>query len=310
MVHRFGVASTSDERRTRPGPFRGLLGGAAGSRVGPVRILISADMEGATGVTGVDDVIAGTEPWQRFRELFTGDVNACVSGLFAAGATEALVNEAHSIQRHLLLERLDGRARMLTGRHKPLSMMEGIDSGVDGVVFLGYHTGAGAEGVLSHTYMESGLSGVWLDGIHASEGRLNAALATEHGVPVLLVTGDDLTCLEAGSYAPECRTVPVKECVSRYAAVCSTPERTGSAIRTTASDAMGLAGRGAGAVEPHRIELEFTGTHLAAAASLVPTVEQLSPRRVGFDAADMTTAMKTFKVITTVASKAAQDTYG
>ena len=58
-----------------------------------VRILISADMEGVTGVTWTDDVVAGTEPWQRFRRLFTGDVNACVAGLVAEGATDVLVNE-------------------------------------------------------------------------------------------------------------------------------------------------------------------------------------------------------------------------
>ena len=135
-------------------------------------------MEGVTGVTWTDDVVAGTEPWQRFRRLFTGDVNACVAGLHDAGATDVVVNEAHSAQRNLLLEELDPRARMLTGRHKPLSMMQGVDSGVDGVVFLGYHTGAGEEGVLSHTYLENSITGVWLDGVRASEGRLNAALAS------------------------------------------------------------------------------------------------------------------------------------
>ncbi|SDP90221.1 D-amino peptidase [Actinopolyspora xinjiangensis] len=275
-----------------------------------MRILISADMEGATGVTGTDDVVAGREAWQRFRELFTGDVNACVAGLAAGGASATLVNEAHSIQRHLLLERLDGRARMLTGRHKPLSMMEGIDSGVDGVVFLGYHTGAGVEGVLSHTYMESGLLGVWLDGAHASEGRLNAALAAEHGVPVLLVTGDDLTCSDARDYAPDSAVVAVKECVSRYAAICSPPEHTATEIRTAAERSMRLAGRGTPEASPHRVELEFTGTHLAAAAELVPTVKRLGTRTVGFEATDMTTTMKTFKVITTVASRAAQEVYG
>ena len=155
-------------------------------------------MEGATGVTWTADVQVGTEQWQRFRQMFTGDVNACVAGLFDGGATDVLVNEAHSSQRNVLLEDLDTRARMLTGKHKPLSMMQGVDSGVDGVVFLGYHTASGVEGVLSHTYLPNQITGVWLDGVHASEGRLNAALAAEYGVPVLLVTGDDLTCADAG----------------------------------------------------------------------------------------------------------------
>lgn len=279
-----------------------------------MRILISADMEGATGVTWTDDVVPGTEPWHRFRRLFTGDVNACVDGLVSAGADDVLVNEAHSAQRNLLLEDLDPRARMLTGRHKPLSMMQGIDSTnpepVAGVVFLGYHTGAGEEGVLAHTYLENSITGVWLDGVRASEGRLNAALAAEHGVPVLLVTGDDLACADAREYAPKARTVAVKECVSRYAAICSPPERTAADIRAAAADSVRLAGRGSDRPGPHRIEVEFDAAHLAAAAAVIPSVEQVDVRRVGFDAATMTDAMKAFKTVTAIAAGAVQGIYG
>ncbi|WP_394619234.1 M55 family metallopeptidase [Lentzea sp. JNUCC 0626] len=275
-----------------------------------MRIMISADMEGATGVTWTGDVVPGTEQWQRFRRLFTADVNACVTGLVAGGAKQVVVNEAHSSQRNLLLEDLHHSARLLTGRHKPLSMMQGIDSEVDGVVFLGYHTGAGARGVLSHTYLENSITGVWLDGVHASEGRLNAALAAEHGVPVLLVTGDDLTCADAAHYVPGARTVAVKECVSRYAAVCLPPAVTSSQITEASLSAMSLAGRTAQSVTPHRIEIEFDATHLADAAAIVPTVDLLGERRVGFDAASMTEAMKAFKVVTHIAAAAIEDLYG
>jgi D-amino peptidase len=272
--------------------------------------MISADMEGATGVTWTDDVVPGTEQWQRFRRLFTGDVNACVAGIHAGGGTDVLVNEAHSSQRNLLLEDLDPGARMLTGRHKPLSMMQGVDSGVDGVVFLGYHAGAGEDGVLAHTYLENSITGVWLDGRRASEGRLNAALADEHGVPVLLVTGDDLTCTDAADYAPDAQRVAVKECVSRYAAICLPPERTEEDIRAAAQAAMARAGRGEPHPAAHRIEVEFDAAHLALAASAVPTVEQVGVRRVGFDAPSMTEAMKAFKVVTAVAAGAIEGKYG
>lgn len=267
-------------------------------------------MEGVTGVTWTDDVVPGTEQWQRFRRLFTGDVNACVDGLCAAGATDVLVNEAHSAQRNLLLEDLDERAVLLTGRHKPLSMMQGIESGVDGVVFLGYHAGAGEEGVLSHTYLENSITGVWLDGVRAGEGGLNAALAAEYGVPVLLVTGDDRACAEASEYAPEAKAVAVKECVSRYAAICRPPAVTAAEIRGAAAESLDLAGRKAGDVRPHRIEVEFDAAQLAAAAAVIPTVEQLDVRRVGFDAPDMTEAMKAFKIVTTIAARAVQGIYG
>jgi D-amino peptidase len=275
-----------------------------------VRIMISADMEGATGVTWTADVEVGTEQWQRFRKMFTGDVNACVEGLFAGGATAVLVNEAHSSQRNILLEDLDTRARMLTGRHKPLSMMQGIDSGVDGVVFLGYHAAAGVDGVLSHTYLPNQITGVWLDGVRASEGRLNSALAAEHGVPVLLVTGDDLTCADAAGYDPGARTVAVKECVSRYAAICTPPAVTATMITEAARESMARAGGAGGAVSAHRIEVEFDAAHLAAAAAVVPTVELLDVRRVGFAAASMTDAMKAFKVVTAIASGAVEGSYG
>jgi D-amino peptidase len=268
-------------------------------------------MEGATGVTWTADVAPGTEQWQRFRRMFTGDVNACVRGLCAGGATEVLVNEAHDSQRNLLLEELDGRASMLTGRHKPLSMMQGIDSGVDGVVFLGYHAAAGAEGVLAHTYLGNSITGVWLDGVaETSEGRLNAALAAEYGVPVLLVTGDDRTTADARDYAPDAAGVAVKECVSRYAAICAVPQRTSEWIENAARTGMDRAGRGAPVAAAHRIEIEFDATHLAAAAAVVPTVELLSPRRVGFDAATMTEAMQAFKVVTAIASGAIEGAYG
>lgn len=272
--------------------------------------MISADMEGATGVTYTQDVIPGTEQWQRMRRMFTSDVNAAITGLFDGGAREVFVNEAHSSQRNLLLEDLDPRAAMLTGRHKPLSMMQGVDSGVDGVVFLGYHTGAGVDGVLAHTYLENSITGVWLDGVRASEGRLNAVMAAEHGVPVLLVTGDDKTCDDANEYVPAARVVAVKECVSRYAAICLPPARTAELIRAQSAEAMTLAGRTAGGHAPHRIEVEFDATHLAHATAVIPTVELIDVRRIGFDAPTMTDAMKAFKVVTAIAAGAVEGIYG
>ena len=154
------------------------------------------------------------------------------------------------------------------------------------------------------------MTGVWLDGVHASEGRLNAALAAEHGVPVLLVTGDDRTCEDAHDYVPSARTVAVKECVSRYAAICRPPQRTAEDIREAAEQAMSLCGRTDGTPAPHRVEVEFDAAHLAAAAAVIPTVDQTGVRTIGFDAPDMTEAMKAFKIVATIAGRAVQGAYG
>ncbi|THV32882.1 M55 family metallopeptidase [Glycomyces buryatensis] len=277
-----------------------------------MRILISADMEGATGVTGPDDVLPGTAQWERMRPLFTGDVNAVIEGLHAMNSrAKFVVNEAHWTMRNLLLEELDGRASMITGRHKALSMMEGVQYGdVDGVVFLGYHAGAGTEGVLAHTYLANSITGVWLDWVRASEGRLNAALAAEYGVPVIMVTGDDKTIEDAKDYAPQAVGVIVKECVSRYAARCLTPGASSRAIADGASEAVAQAVRHDPVVRPHRIDIEFDASHLAEAVTVIPGVEPGGERRVTFEAPTMYEAIRCFKAVTTIASAAMEEQYG
>ncbi|MFJ4500289.1 M55 family metallopeptidase [Streptomyces sp. NPDC088864] len=277
-----------------------------------MKILVSADMEGATGVTWPADVLPGTPQWERCRSLFTSDVNAAALGFFDGGADEVLVNEAHWSMRNLLLEQMDERVQMLTGKHKSLSMVEGIQHGdVDAVAFVGYHTGAGAEGVLAHTYLANSITGVWLNGVRASEGLLNAHVAAEYGVPVVLVTGDDLTCADAEGYAPDARKVAVKDHVSRYAAVCRTPARTAADIRAAAARAVPLAGRRTPvAAGPFTVELEFDAEHLGAAATVVPGVAPSGERRVSYTSATMYEGIRTFKAVTTIVSSAVEEQYG
>ncbi|MYQ44777.1 peptide ABC transporter substrate-binding protein [Streptomyces sp. SID4985] len=277
-----------------------------------MKILISADMEGATGVTWPGDVLPGTPQWERCRGLFTSDVNAAAVGFFEGGADEVLVNEAHWSMRNLLLEDLDERVEMLTGRHKSLSMVEGVQHGdVDGIAFVGYHTGAGMEGVLAHTYLANQITGVWLDDVRASEGLLNAHVAAEYGVPVVLVTGDDLACEDALGYAPEALKVAVKDHVSRYAAVCRTPVRTAADIRAAAKEATELAVRqepqNAG---PFTVAVEFDAEHLALAVTVVPGVTRIGERKVAYTADTMYEGIRTFKAVTTIASSAVEEQYG
>ncbi|MBQ0998777.1 M55 family metallopeptidase [Streptomyces nigra] len=277
-----------------------------------MKILISADMEGATGVTWPGDVLPGTPQWERCRGMFTSDVDAAVRGFFDGGADSVLVNEAHWSMRNLLLEQLDERAEMLTGRHKALSMVEGVQHGdVDGIAFIGYHTGAGMEGVLAHTYLANQITGVWLNDVRASEGLLNAHVVAEYGVPVVLVTGDDLACEDALGYAPEARKVAVKDHVSRYAAVCRTPARTAADIRAAAKDAMGIAGRREPVqAGPHTVAVEFDAEHLAMAATVVPGVARIGERKVAYTSERMYEAIRTFKAVTTIVSAAVEEQYG
>ncbi|TXS48632.1 peptide ABC transporter substrate-binding protein [Streptomyces sp. uw30] len=277
-----------------------------------MKILISADMEGATGVTWPGDVLPGTPQWERCRGMFTSDVDAAVLGFFDGGADAVVINEAHWSMRNLLLERLDERAQMLTGRHKELSMVEGVQHGdIDGVAFVGYHTGAGMEGVFAHTYLPNSITGVWLNDVRASEGLLNAHVVAEYGVPVVLVTGDDLACEDALGYAPEALKVAVKDHVSRYAAVCRTPARTAADIRAAAGQAAGLAVRHEPVHGgPFTVAVEFDAEHLAMAVTVVPGVERIGERKVAYTSERMYEGIRTFKAVTTIASAAVEEQYG
>ena len=278
-----------------------------------MKILISADMEGVTGVTCPDDCEPGNPRWEYHRRFLTDDVNAAIAGFFDAGATEVLVNEAHASQRNLLLDRLDSRATLLIGSHKPLGMMEGIDREPDAVAFVGYHTGAGERGVLAHTYLPNVLTSVRINGETASEGRMNALLAGEYGVPVVLVTGDDLTCVDATTYAPDAVGVAVKTCVDRYAAICLPPAVSGERIAEGARRSLSN-----GEPEPARdpvadcytYEVTFDATHFPAMVSAIPSVRPTGERTVEFTHSSMLEAIRTFRALTRMASSAVEPTYG
>lgn len=201
-----------------------------------MRVLISADMEGTTGVTGWPDVEPGKPQYERFRRLHTADVNAAVEGAFQGGATEVVVNEAHDGMRNILIEDLDERAEMISGLYKPLVMMEGVDA-CDMVFFTGYHARSGEAGVLAHTLCDEFIS-VELNGAPASEARLCATLAGEAGVPVGLVTGDDVICSEAEKLFAGVKTAVVKYAIDNFSARCLGLKVAGDRIREAARSAV------------------------------------------------------------------------
>jgi D-amino peptidase len=275
-----------------------------------MRALISADMEGVTGVTCPDDCRPGSPQWERFRRLLTADVSAVAAGFFEAGVADVVVNEAHSTMRNVLIEDLDPRARLLTGRHKPYGMMEGITARPDLVAFVGYHAGPGAAGVLSHTFTGFEMFSVTVGGRLASEGYLNALLAAEFGTRLALVSGDDATCADAKDYAPSAQFVAVKEAIDRYTALCLPPERTSRMLHDAAAASVTTAEVPPLPDPPYRCEVEFVGTSSAAMAALVPTVMRTGHRSVAFQAESVNDLYRCLRVVSLVGKSASEPGYG
>ena len=183
-----------------------------------MRIYISADMEGITGVVDAGDVQPGGSDYERGRVMMTEDVNAAVRGALAAGATEILVNDAHGPMRNILPDQLHAAARLVRGRPKPMGMLEGLDSTFDAALCVGYHARAGTLGVLSHSFMGHEIEDMWLDDRPTGEIGLTHAAAAALGVPVVVLTGDDAACAEAADWDRSVRTVTVKQARDRFAA--------------------------------------------------------------------------------------------
>ena len=261
-----------------------------------MRVFVSADMEGVSGVTHPQDVIPGRAQYERFRRFLTADVNAAIEGAARGGATEFLVNEAHDGMRNIFLEDLDERAELIVGSKKPFSMMQGFE-GADVAFFVGYHARAGVEGVLSHTFNNpSVVTDVQLNGDPCSEARMNAALAGLSGTPVGLVTGDDPTCEEARSLYAGVQTAQVKTAVDRYTARCLPQGTSLGRIRDAAEAAVGGAGDLASYAPepPYTFTVEFATASSAAGVMFFPQLKRLDDRHVSFTHDDYETAFKMF----------------
>jgi len=258
-----------------------------------VKVFISVDMEGASGVTTWDDVIPGRMFYNQSRPLITQDVNAAIEGAMEAGATEVLVNEAHDGMRNLLLEKLNPAVRVIRGfRGKKLAMVEGINETFDRVFLVGYHARAGMLGaILNHTFFNE-VHNFWINGVLVGEGGISAALAGDFGVPVALVTGDDKTIGQMRELVPGVESAEVKKGISRYSADCLNPEATYGLIKEAAERAMSAKVKPYRVKPPVTVEVEFTTLEMGNLASWVPSVELVEPRKVSCTAGSVVDAWK------------------
>lgn len=246
-----------------------------------MRVFISADMEGITGIVSRQDVSQSEDEYHRARRLLHNDVNAAIEGAFDGGADTVLVNDSHATMTNLQPEQVDGRAELLRGRPKQRSMMAGMTEEFDVAFFVGYHAKAGtAEAVLNHTISGRNIMGVFVNGTEVGELGMNARCASSFGVPVGLVTGDDKTAREAETELGDVETVEVKRGFGRYAARCLSPEETRAAIRASAERVMDRAtadgfDQQIELDEPTKIEVAWRDTDSAQVAAAHPYVDRI-----------------------------------
>jgi D-amino peptidase len=257
-----------------------------------MRIYVSVDMEGLAGVAHPHQVAFGPDivdrtDYDRSRALMAGEANAAIEAAVARGV-DVVVNDSHWQMRNLRAEDLHRSARLIVG-DKPFSMTQGIEEGFDGAAFIGYHAGAGnATGVMAHTYSSATVMEARVNGQPHNEAGLNAIRLGHHGVPVMLVAGDDALAEEVETLLPWAERVVVKRGLGYGVADGLAPEAARDAIRAGMERALAR-------IEtmkpyqpetPLRGELDLRLPGMAAYAAVLPGVERTGPRTVAYGADD------------------------
>jgi D-amino peptidase len=223
-------------------------------------------MEGISGLVRWADVIAAGMDFQRNRRFMTQDANAAIAGAFDAGASEVVVEENHGVEElcDLVLDEIDPRCRVIRGAGRPgATTMAGLDSQTGVVLFVGHHARAGSfPGIMAHTVSYERFREVRIAGAPVGESEIMTIRAGELGVPVGMLSGDQIVCAELAKRAPWIEAVCVKRALSNVSAEVTPPARARESIYAGARRAVTRALRDElppyrDQPGPHEIEVEL-----------------------------------------------------
>ena len=205
-----------------------------------MKIYISADMEGISGINSPEYVkVADGRLYAEGRRLLTGDINAEVAGAFEGGADEVIVADMHGGSNNVIAQELDERALLLVGA-PCVPRFAFLDGSVDGVILLGYHAMNGTlMANLEHTMSSMSWHRFAVNGRAWGELGIDATLAAEAGVPVVMASGDDKLCAEARAFLGDgVETACVKQGLGRQRALCLSVARGQRTVREHARRAV------------------------------------------------------------------------
>ncbi|MCC6328470.1 MAG: M55 family metallopeptidase [Acidobacteria bacterium] len=255
-----------------------------------MKIYISADMEGITGVVTGEQLTPQGFEYQRFREFMTQEVNAAIEAAFAAGATEIMVSDSHGNGQNLLIEKLPKNITLVRAWPRPLMMMQGIDETFAGAIFIGYHSSTtNPDGVRAHTMSSANLADVRLNGVSVPEAGINAAIAGHFNVPVIMVSGDDAAVKETTALLGPIEGAVVKWNYGFHSARTMMPEPAQDLIREKIKRAIGRIGE----LKPYKIatpvklEVRFKNYRPAEVLSYLSIIERTDAHSIRFEGRDM-----------------------
>jgi D-amino peptidase len=268
-----------------------------------MRILICVDIEGIAGVVHPEQTRPGTVEFEHARRLMAAEANAAIRGAFAGGASAVVVNDSHGHFRNLLPDEFDPRADALLGKPRELGMMAGVDQDCTAAFLVGWHSRAGACGVLAHTISSFAFARVWANGAEIGEAGLYGAVAAEFNVPVALFTGDDVFVAETAPLFPGAVGVAVKRAHGNRVATSLSPSAACAAIEAGATQAATHCGqlRLRPVASPIAIRVDAAGVALADLFAMLPIVRRTGALTLEFTSPTMRHAVRVLNSLSAMA---------
>jgi D-amino peptidase len=277
-----------------------VLSMEVGAQARALKIYISVDMEGITGVVTGDQLSPQGFEYSRFREFMTQEATTAIEAAFAGGATEIVVSDSHGNGESLLIEKLPKNITLVRSWPRPLMMMQGIDETFAGAIFIGYHSSTtNPDGVRAHTMSSANLADVKLNGVAVPEAGINAAIAGHFGVPVIMVSGDDAAVKEITGLLGNIEGAVVKWNYGFHSARTLMPEAANDLIREKVRRAMSRINefKPYKVSAPIRLDIRFKNYRPSELLSYLSIVQRTDSHSIRFVGKDMIETSKFIEFI-------------
>ncbi len=272
-----------------------------------MKAFISVDLEGMPYIVIPGHLSLKGTLYDEARKIATKVTLTVAEELHKNGFDEVVIADSHGPMVNLLVDDLPEYVEIVRGYPRPLSMVSGVE-GCDVALFLGYHAKFGtAKSTFDHTYSGASINRVEVNGIEVSEFLLNAYVAGESGVPVVMVAGEaQLLEDDVKKYAPWAETVALKRSLSRFSAKSPSMVKIEKELMETVRRAVAEFKRNKARPlvtrKPVRMRITFLASHFADIAELLPLVKRIDGLSVEYSARSMSEAYKIFELLVLAAS--------
>ncbi|GAB1432336.1 M55 family metallopeptidase [Spirochaetota bacterium] len=258
-----------------------------------MKIFISTDMEGVGGLPSWSDMEGPSRAANyalAHREL-SWMVNAMLSSEKGSQIEEICICDSHSRGEGIPYGLFgDSRVNHIRGFPRTYYMMQGLDESYDLAFLYGYHAKIGSErGGMDHSYSASAIYRVMINGKEVGEVEINSLLAGFYGVPVGLISGDDVLETELeGFFNSKPVFIRTKEGIGRFSAKMYPPERLEPLFRKGAVAAINSVNsfKAVQAPKSTKLKIELVSTVIADAVSVIPGLHRTGGRSVEYKSSD------------------------